>query len=477
MKAFRGMFVVAVLALAVLAVPVTAFANVERCSCHSPDGVSVDDKVNPGREIFFDAYAQATGGDMYSLYPKADLGYICAKDDVVVDFELYASDADEHVCKVGDPKDIYAWMKKATDKLEVEVRKDGKRIASLPLTITQWGDPTFGAKAEWVPPKGADGKMLTGKYTFAYKGRIRDKDKIGGKSGPPVEHKDSLDGSVDVSIFEAELHIIRVEIEEFARVRPRTGNEEEVDVTLAPSPLPDALSVSLSVVRVTGGEGAGDVVDPAGRVITQTTTIKVRGTQQSWGAGNTAAPNNMQLRATLSVHTSPCDTENFTISAKPIKFHQTSVRKEVGGVLKFRYAWESDSGNLNDLDKIWLGEHVTYSDGGKHVGPNLPWKANNPDPTIKPARGITGATTGTGGDTHRPPGGRLPSAGPAASYTATQYYGFRDFRTDPGAVDNTLGWQTNLLGPITISRWVEEVGGNWRYRIEKSGTTHTQWLP
>jgi hypothetical protein len=80
---------------------------------------------------------------------------------------------------------------------------------------------------------------------------------------------------------------------------------------------------------------------------------------------------------------------------------------------------------------------------------------------------------GGGQDTHSSVGA---SSGPADSYTATQYYGYRCLRCNPGAVDNTLAWQKNVLGPIVISRFVEMSDGAWRYRITKNGYESTVLL-
>ena len=83
-----------------------------------------------------------------------------------------------------------------------------------------------------------------------------------------------------------------------------------------------------------------------------------------------------------------------------------------------------------------------------------------------------------GVDNHSPPGG-LPTAGPADSYTATQHYGYRDFRSDPAAVDGTLGWQVQLLGPIPIVRrvYLDAATGNWFFEATKAGVTATAILP
>jgi hypothetical protein len=272
------------------------------------------------------------------------------------------------------------------------------------------------------------------------------------------------------------LTVIHVDIAEFDRVVPRAGNEKLVVVTTTPSPLVAGVSVSLSIARTSGDDGAATITDPSSATITATRTIKIRGDQQSWGSGSTAAPDNMELRATFSGGAAPFDTEAFTVCAHVENFRQTAASAQPGGVLHFEYSWDSDSGNIADLDRVWFGEHVTYSDGGIHVGVDRPWNANSPNPTILPSRSTMSGTWGAAQDNHSPPGG-LPTAGPADSFTATQHYGYRCLRHNPGAVDNTLGWQQNVMGPIGISRFVEMVGTNWQYRIVKSGLVNTEPLP
>ena len=183
------------------------------------------------------------------------------------------------------------------------------------------------------------------------------------------------------------------------------------------------------------------------------------------------------LRATLRVRDQDTIMSNgFGVAAIPINFRQIDVQQPFVGVLRFFYAWDSDSHVLEDLDLIWIGEYVTYSDGGIHVGTGRPWQENNWDPTITPARAPGLAMRGFLVDTHYVArSGKMPTAGPADQYWAFQCYGFHDFRTDNRPPDNTLGWQINLLPTIEIGRFVENVGTAedpiWRYRITKSGET------
>lgn len=277
---------------------------------------------------------------------------------------------------------------------------------------------------------------------------------------------------------------VNVTIGAFSRVCPGTGHEKSVTITTSPV-LPSGESITLSLTRVSGDEGSAVFVSTgtATRTITGTgtgtgvTTIKIRGTQQSWGSGATAAPNNMKLKTTVTGgNGTVCAHRVFTICAHPTAFRQTPGTMLSGGKLRFIYDWDSESGRINDLDHVWVGEHVTYSDGGVHVGAGRPWKGNDADPTIMNSRTVMNGNHSSFVDTHIPPSG-LPSAGPTDSYTATQHYGYRCLRCTPGAVDDTLGWQTNLMGPITISRSVYLDDTTWYYKAEKSGVVNPVPLP
>jgi len=155
--------------------------------------------------------------------------------------------------------------------------------------------------------------------------------------------------------------------------------------------------------------------------------------------------------------------------AHPCNFRQTHV-SSWGGILSFTYAWDSTSGNLADLSHVEVGEWVTYSDGGIHKGADRPWNKNDPDPTQHWwAPGTDGGVV----DTHY---ANSPDAGPADSYTATQYYGFKCQIC--GATFNLHGFTEDLLGPITISRYVEQLNdSSWQYRINKSGSQGVMPLP
>jgi len=233
--------------------------------------------------------------------------------------------------------------------------------------------------------------------------------------------------------------------------------------------LPSGKNIDLTIEAT--GTGAATLEDGfTSMQLTSSTTVKIN------GLTNSGSKKDIKLVAKFN--NTEVATKKFTVSTWPKNFTQDTGSSLAGGVIQFTYKWESESGNVGDLNKIWIGEHVTYSDGGNHVGSQKPWKGNNPDPTVTPDPATYRATGGNFTDTHSPPGG-LPKAGPADTYTATQYYGFHDFILDPTPNNDTLAWQTTLTGPIVITRMVYWISptNTWEYRIEKSGTSNTATLP
>jgi len=205
--------------------------------------------------------------------------------------------------------------------------------------------------------------------------------------------------------------------------------------------------------------------------------VKLRG---EGGDKQTAPGHAGQLQLTVQVGTqNTAHSNGFSVSAIPINFHQTAQSVQNGYKLHFEYAWDSDSGTLGDLNQVYMGEYVSYDNGGIVVGPGKPWTVPVPNPTITPSR----ATVKWGalgmfpfGDTHSPPGNPLPTAGPAATATGTQYYGFHDFRTDNRPDDQSHGWMVDLMGPISIVRTVVHDApptgpAVWLYIITKSGAS------
>lgn len=262
---------------------------------------------------------------------------------------------------------------------------------------------------------------------------------------------------------------VDVALDSFARVVPGEGNEREFEVAISPNPLPSGVSLSVSVDRMFGAAGTASLLLPANGTLSQSGSIRIRGNEQSWGTGDVPAPANMALHIRLPDHAEDLVTAPFTVCAHPVNFRETSSHVAwMQRALHYEYAWDADSGYIYDLDKVWVGEKVTYSDGGIHRGEGRPWAKNNHDPTIRPnsaddLQGLYGMLQ----DNHYPPG-PLPRAGPADSYTATQHYGFRCLRCGAGMTGPAANQSLeSLLGPISIFRQVYRGINGWMYRIEK----------
>ena len=274
------------------------------------------------------------------------------------------------------------------------------------------------------------------------------------------------------------------------RIPPRANTPFYVNVT--PNLLGSGESVS---VAVTGQNASNGIVTINGK----STPLVL----SSSGPLNLSSPNGTtqtmpghagNLRFAVIVDgISAAQSKPFSVSAIPIQFHQIVAKVvtdpsfilPIFDTLEFNYAWNSDSGQLKDLDQVWVGEYVTYPNNGIIAGPGKPWPGNLINPTVTPNRNPTaGYLWGDNGtlpmDDHHYPLGGLPMPGPADSFTATQYYGFHDFRSDNSPVAYTANWQINLAGPIYITRSVlkKVVNGKtfWFYQITKSGLTATVLL-
>ena len=264
---------------------------------------------------------------------------------------------------------------------------------------------------------------------------------------------------------------VDVALDSFARVVPGEGNEREFEVAISPNPLPSGVSLSVSVDRMFGAAGTASLLLPANGTLSQSGAIRIRGNEQSWGAGDVPAPANMALHIRLPDHAEDLVTAPFTVCAHPVNFREilryVLLEKHA---LCFVYMWDSDSGINLDLDKVWVGEKVTYGDEGIHMGPGQPWHGDSENPTIRPPVTRFWARKGRFPDEHLPPGNELPDAGPTASFTATQYYGFRCARCGKGMLDVPSHQSLEpLMGPISIVRQVYAVDNGWNYFVAKGG--------
>jgi hypothetical protein len=141
--------------------------------------------------------------------------------------------------------------------------------------------------------------------------------------------------------------------------------------------------------------------------------------------------------------------------AYPTNFRQTSVIGP-GGLLHFEYAWDSSTGNLQDLSACTVGEIVTYPNGNPYVAPNPPFNAAYSNPTVIDAP----ATSGSLADDHNVPGFTTPYSD--SSHTGTQYYRYRCPCVNSGQY-------VNLMGPLSIRRQVSQnANGSWKYTITKA---------
>jgi hypothetical protein len=141
----------------------------------------------------------------------------------------------------------------------------------------------------------------------------------------------------------------------------------------------------------------------------------------------------------------------------PVNYKETSASAG-GGVLRFRYAWDSSTGKVADLKDVEVGEFVTYPGASPFVWPKPPWDGSTPNPTeLWPSPGTDGAM----GDVHS----SKPFVKPykEAGFTATQHYRYRTPCANGGN-------PVNLMGPISIVRAVKQkANGDFVYVITKSG--------
>ncbi len=112
--------------------------------------------------------------------------------------------------------------------------------------------------------------------------------------------------------------------------------------------------------------------------------------------------------------------------ARPTNYQQDGRgTDDGGGVLRFRYTWDSSSGNLADLNNCQVGENVAYpgnNDPYMWNSPPYAQGASTPNPTII----WMGATGGALVDRHSPPrnaqGDNWRRPYRADNVTATQAY-------------------------------------------------------
>lgn len=147
---------------------------------------------------------------------------------------------------------------------------------------------------------------------------------------------------------------------------------------------------------------------------------------------------------------------DFAICAHPVNFRK-GLSGGVGTTLIQDYKWDSDSGDLADLDLVNLYEYVTYS-----AQPNPPFTQPAPSPTIHGADGITGKST----DRHFSLGAIKGTVGVAVAEQNIYF-----------DCDRELTSKNLLYGPVAITRRVEPLNGVWRYSLVADGVPFGFNLP
>ncbi|HOK67842.1 MAG TPA: hypothetical protein PLV55_13650 [Anaerohalosphaeraceae bacterium] len=142
----------------------------------------------------------------------------------------------------------------------------------------------------------------------------------------------------------------------------------------------------------------------------------------------------------------------------------TNMREEyalaVGGVLYFIYAWDSTTGDLNDLGNCVVGEWVLYDLSDDPYCWPLPWLTCTPNPTVI----ALPATEGVAQDTHSC--GTICPPLQEAQFVAYQNYWYR---CDVPCCMKETDYELLLpIGPI-IRKITRESLTGWLYWITKSG--------
>ena len=164
------------------------------------------------------------------------------------------------------------------------------------------------------------------------------------------------------------------------------------------------------------------------------------------------------------------------VVAIPFNFRQTSVMDAGGGDLRFTYAWDSSSGNLNDLSRCVVGEYVTVqgtsADPYYWQSPPYAAGANMPNPTwanSNPPAPDVAATLGKFQDDHT-----LYTNVPVAWVKPYVQTGFTDIQSYQYKCTNYHnGNYIEIDGPLYIVKEVLQSNGIWSYSVTKSNATAT----
>lgn len=286
-------------------------------------------------------------------------------------------------------------------------------------------------------------------------------------------------GPCGCSAIDTQITVVSVTIDRLLRPNhPFDGipphSPIEVGVTIEPDLTGTGHAIHFDVIGESGVSGTATIT--ANQTRTSSGTIEITGGEQTTiGCGG-----RLQISARLDGTGEDCATsEPFSVCAHPVDFRQSAGRHRGNGVLEFEYTWGSDCGHVKeDLGAVWVKEHVLYPGSDSFVAPNPPfaWGAReNPQLGTGTVLGDEGGIKDRNRNNHD--GTECILAGPEASFEGSQYFRFRCIRcvpVDHAPNENSLDWGTILDGPIAIRRFVEQVGPEWQYRIDKSGVSATR---
>jgi len=232
---------------------------------------------------------------------------------------------------------------------------------------------------------------------------------------------------------------------------PLGTNEKSVTVTLWPSPLPAGKKVTVQISTIIGTGGATFDDGSTSKDITQTTTLKVRGTI------NSSVKDNMKISATYEGNGM---SRTFTVSTWPYDLKNTLLSKNLYFGLKVTVTWKSESGKVADLTNVLMREYIEVT----QMGSNPPFTITPPIIFIQPPNGGP-ATGGTGTDRHHYSAAGVNWTGVQSSRVKAQQYQFKD------VVLNTE-WTNGVLGTATITREVKtdpDPAGTYIFITSKTG--------
>jgi hypothetical protein len=159
-----------------------------------------------------------------------------------------------------------------------------------------------------------------------------------------------------------------------------------------------------------------------------------------------------------------------SVVAIPTNFHYVTATADDIGDLAVTYAWNSSSGNINDLSSCTISELVTYpgNPSPKYYPPSPPYNdtPGYPSPFVSSVPGNNAASGNTASfvDLHTINDDFVKPYS-TSFWAATQYYRF----TCTGYVVSGSS-NINLEGPLSISSSIQSNGaGGWEYIHYKTG--------